>query len=287
MTNEEQKCHKAHRSALYVPGDKPRALEKAPNLGADLLILDLEDAVGPGQKAPARENARIAAASWRASSSQTLLRVNAPDTAEFEADIALAAELGFDGIALPKVESVLALQEAHADLNTLGCSGPLWAVIETPLGIVNLKEICEIAGDVDLIGLIAGTNDLCAGLDCLCDGDRGPIVAHLQALVLHARAFGLIALDGVYNNFRDQAGLIAQTQEGLRLGFEGKTLIHPDQIAGVHAALRPDAAALEAARALVTAFEDPANVGKGAISHQGRMVEAMHYHQALRLIARA
>lgn len=287
MTNEEQKCHKARRSALYVPGDKPRALEKAPGLGADLLILDLEDAIAPGQKEAAREGARAAAASWRASSSQTLLRVNAPDTAEFEADIALAAELGFDAIVLPKVESVLALREARSDLNAMGCTQPLWAVIETPLGVVRLKELCEIAANIDLIGLIAGTNDLCAGLDCLCEGDRSPIAAHLQTIVLHARAFGLTALDGVYNNFRDEAGLIIEAQEGLRLGFEGKTLIHPAQIAVVHAALRPDAAALEAARALVAAFEDPANAGKGAISHQGRMVEAMHYHQALRLIARA
>jgi len=272
------------RSALFVPAFKPRAIEKAAHVGADLLILDLEDAVGPEEKEEARERVGEAMEAWSASGAVRAVRVNGGDTPWGQADMREAARA--DAVVLPKVDQVGDLHAGRTALNAHGTSIPIWAMVETPLGLMNLGGIAGATG-TGLAGLIAGTNDLAKELRCSADHERLALVPHLAHIVCAARARGLYALDGVYNHFRDPKGFRAEAEQGRALGFDGKTLIHPGQVDLAHLYFGPTSAELERAARIVAAFADPENAGKGVISLDGDMVERLHLDAARALLSAA
>lgn len=259
------------RSLLYVPGSNARALEKAAGLPADMLIVDLEDAVPADRKIEAREAMR-AAVTAGFPGKRVAVRVNATGTAEQPDDIAAIAGLTLDAVVLPKVD-------APSDLDPLrGVGLPVFAMIETPTAIYAARDI---AADPAVAGLIAGLNDLAHELK-LPDGmDRGAMSHAIQAIVLAARAGGVWGFDGVYNAIDDAAGFAAEAAEGRRLGFDGKTLIHPSQVDPCNAAFAPSEREIAAAEALVAAATG------GAQRHDGRMIEDMHVAAARMLLERA
>lgn len=272
------------RSALFVPASKPRAIEKAAHVGADLLILDLEDAVGPEEKTDARAIVEDAMRSWESSGAIRAVRINALETEWGAADLRSAARA--DAIILPKVEQVGDLHAARSALSSHGSSIPIWAMVETPRALLALNAIASAVG-TGLAGLIAGTNDLSKELRCSLEHDRLALVPHLVNMVCAARARGLYVLDGVYNHFRDPKGFRAEAEQGRALGFDGKTLIHPGQVDLAHLYFGPTARDLEQAAKVVAAFADPDNAGKGVISLDGNMVERLHLEAARALLSTA
>jgi citrate lyase subunit beta/citryl-CoA lyase len=275
------------RSALFVPGDKPRALEKAPGLGADVLMLDLEDAVAPDNKAAARAAAPGAIASFRACGALAVLRVAEPDSPDLDADLACVAKARPDAVLVAKVDHPDQLAPIRRGLVDAGVEPALWAMIESPRAILNLDVFAADGPGLRLTALVAGTNDLAEQLRLPEAGRRSGCEPHLARLVLAARAGGMAALDGVYNAYTDSEGFMAEARAGRALGFDGKTLIHPSQVGPANAAFGPDEAEIEWARKVAAAFEDPANAGKGAVPVEGRMVEAMHLRQARAVLAAA
>ncbi|MFT4090415.1 MAG: CoA ester lyase [Asticcacaulis sp.] len=261
----------ALRSVLFVPAANIRALEKLAQLKVDAVIIDLEDSVGVAERETAIAHIRLIAGQGGLKLRPTLLRISGD--AEGLAAGAALMPLGFAGIVVPKVEGA-------ADLERVAkvCGGAIWAMIETPLGVVNLKDIC--GANVALQGLIAGPNDLRHGLRSIAAEDRADIAQALSLIVLHGRAAGLRVIDGVYNNFRDEAGLQAECVQGRQFGFDGKTLIHPAQIDIANQAFGASEAEREWARAVVAAFAQPENADKGVVSVSGEMVERMHLERA-------
>jgi len=256
------------RSALFLPASNPRAIEKARTLDADLTILDLEDAVSPAAKNGARAAALSAVA--RFGERPVAIRINGAGSEWHEADVGAVAASGAACVVVPKVEDAGALVALGAQLGK-----PLVAMIESPLGVFEARRIAACAG---VIGLFIGTNDLTAALRV---PDRAGLTTALQMVVLAARAAGCWVLDGVYNQLDDPHGFSAECASGRALGFDGKTLIHPNQLPPCHAAFSPSAAELEDARALIAA------AGEGASRFRDRMVEAMHVASAQALLARA
>ena len=279
------------RSVLYVPAANPKALAKAASLACDAVIFDLEDAVAP----EAKDAARVALEAHfrqgdQVAGQERVIRVNAASSAWGAQDMTAAARCRPHAVLLPKVETGAALAEARRLLDGAGGAGVrLWAMIETPRGIVDLREIASVGArdDVGLDCLVAGTNDIAKETGLPLPAGRGTIEHWLALIVIHARAFGLDAVDGVYNDFRDEAGFAAECLAGALAGFDGKTLIHPGQIGPANAAFSPGEAALAEARAIVAAFAEPANAGKGVISVDGRMVELLHAEMARRTLAKA
>ncbi|MFS0736789.1 CoA ester lyase [Sphingomonas sp. 1P06PA] len=255
------------RSALYLPASNPRAIEKARTSAADLVILDLEDAV----KAEDKDRARAAAVEAAAGFGRPVaIRVNGAGTAWHQADLAAVRKAAVDYVVLPKVE--------HPGQAMLDLPMPVLAMIETPTAIFAAHGIAAAA---PVAGLIAGTNDLAAELRLPPGAPRTSLALSLQTIVLAARAAGILALDGVYNAFKDETGLALECADGRALGFDGKTLIHPDQIAVANRAFGPSAAEIEEARALIAAFTG------GAERYGDRMIEGMHVAAARRLLAMA
>ena len=271
MTPSDYSADHPPRSLLYVPGSNARALEKAGGLAADMLIVDLEDAVPADRKAEARAAMR-AAVTAGFPGKRVAVRVNATGSAEQADDIAALAGLALDAVVLPKVD-------APSDLDPLCDLGlPILAMIETPAAIYAARDI---AADPAVTGLIAGLNDLAHELK-LPDGmDRGAMSHAIQAIILAARAGEVWVFDGVYNAIDDAAGFAAEVAEGRRLGFDGKTLIHPSQVDPCNTAFAPSEREIAAAEALVAAATG------GAQRHDGRMIEDMHVAAARALLARA
>ncbi|UQN07733.1 CoA ester lyase [Deinococcus sp. QL22] len=257
------------RSVLYVPGDKPRAIEKARGLGADAIILDLEDAVAPEAKAQARENVRLAlrAGSWRV---PVLVRVNGLGTEHEHADREMALLSGAAGLVLPKTEDASAVAALSLGL-------PLWAMIETPAGVLHAAAIAAVPG---VAGLLVGANDLARALRTGPHPERLPLLHALSAVVLAARAAGKLPLDAVFNDITDGEGLARECAQGRMLGFAGKTVIHPGQIAAANAAYGVTAAQATDARALLSAWETARTEGKSVATYQGSLVEQMHVDAA-------
>jgi citrate lyase subunit beta/citryl-CoA lyase len=273
------------RSVLYMPGSNARALEKARSLAADALILDLEDAVAPDAKAAARDLACAAVQAGGYGHRELVMRVNALDTPWGAADIAAAASAAPDAVLVPKPGTAADILRAAEALSNAGAPDKtrLWAMVETPLAILNLKEIASASPR--LACLVMGTNDLVKETRADLSANRRPALYWLSATVTAARAFGLDALDGVYNNFKDAAGFRAECVHGRRLGFDGKTLIHPDQVATANEVFAPPEADVAWARKVIAAFEAPENAGKGVITMEGRMVELLHAEMARRTVA--
>lgn len=271
-----------HRSALFMPASNARALEKARNLPCDIVILDLEDAVAPDRKTAARA-AALDAVTTGFGDRGCVVRANAPGTAIGQDDLAALAGSGADAVLLSKVDGVSDLIAAR---EVLGPDIPLWAMIETAKGIVALPAIVA-AANLGLTGLVAGTNDLALDLRCRVDDRRTALLPHLAAIVAAARAGGLIALDGVLNTIDDSDRLTAECVQGRDWGFDGKTLIHPIQIAAANTAFGPDAAEIAWAERVIAAFADPAHDDHGAIRLDGAMVERLHLAEAERIVALA
>lgn len=275
-----------HRSALYMPGSKPRALEKARSLPADVLILDLEDAVLPEDKPRARALVADMLRSGGYGMRRLVVRINALDTEWGRADLASAAAAAGPGaILLPKVETPEDIRAAAALLDGAPAAIRLWAMMETPRAVLNAAAIA--ASHRRLECLVMGTNDLAKDLGAAQTADRFALVPSLALCLLAARAEGLIAIDGVHNAFRDLDGLQAACAMGRDLGFDGKTLVHPDQIATANAVFGPTGDEIARARAQVAAFEAAAARGEGVAVLDGRIVENLHVAMARRLLARA
>lgn len=277
------------RSVLYMPGSNARALEKAREIGADALILDLEDAVAPDAKALARDQVCAAVKTGGYGRRELVIRVNGPDTNWFAADLAAAAEAKPDAILIPKVSSAETLLDIGAKLHGLWAAPEtrIWAMIETPLAILDIERIARAARDPAsrLACFVMGTNDLAKETRARFVPGRAPMLPWLTSAILAARAYGIDIVDGVYNDLKDEAGFAAECEQGRDLGFDGKTLIHPGQVAVANAVFSPDEAELARAQAIIAAFALPENAGKGAIQLDGRMVERLHAEMAMRVVA--
>lgn len=256
------------RSMLYVPGDKPRAIEKALTLGADAVILDLEDAVAPEKKTEARHNVREALrADWAC---PVLVRVNGHGSEWEHEDREMALHAGVDGLVLPKVEDA---RQLHA----LQVHVPLWAMIETPCGVLAAPEIAAVPG---VAGLLVGANDLARALRTRTHPDRLPLLHALSAVVLAARACGKVPVDAVYNDVRDLQGFERECLQGRALGFAGKTVIHPGQVAAANEAYGVSEAEAQSARGLLAAWSAARAEGRSVATYQGALVEQMHADEA-------
>ena len=273
--------HRPLRSALYIPGSKPRALEKARNLPTDSIIFDLEDAVSAESKSEAHVILRAALAQGGYGARLKIVRINALNTPWGEADLQALDGLDVDAVLLPKVNSA---GDLDALANVVGAKWPLWAMLETPLGILNAGEI---AAHPLLQALVAGTNDLAKDLKCQLTLTRDSLQMALQALVLAARAHDVALLDGVYNQFQDEEGLIAQCRQGRSLGFDGKTLIHPAQLSAANRCFAPSADEIELAQRQISAFEEAEAAGQGVAVLDGTIIENLHIETARKTLAMA
>jgi len=268
-----------YRSVLYIPGSRPRALEKARTLPVDAIIFDLEDAVSIDEKEAARGT--LASALQQSYDGRAcIVRINALDTPWGRADAEAVVAMQPDAVLLPKVDSPAhldALAEITGDL-------PIWAMMETPLGMLNAAAI---AAHPLLAGMVMGTNDLAKDLQCRFRPDRLPLQTGLGLCLLAAKAHGTVIVDGVYNAFKDDAGLEAECAQGRDMGFDGKTLIHPAQVEIANMAFAPTEAELDLARRQITAFAEAEAAGQGVAVVDGKIVENLHVSTAREMLARA
>lgn len=273
------------RSVLYMPGSNPRALEKARGIPADGLIFDLEDAVAPTAKPSARNTVAAALRCADYGQRTRILRVNGLDTEWGLDDLAAAAEMPLDGVLFPKIGSagnLLAAAEAMLAARVAD-SVAVWAMMETPAGILNAGEIA--AAHPRLAGFVLGTNDLATDLRAADTPDRSPLLTSISLCALAARAHGLACLDGVHNNFRDEPGFRAACRQGREMGLDGKTLIHPAQVAPCNEIFSPTEAEAELAQLQVSAYEEAIREGRAVAVVNGRIVENLHVETAKRLLA--
>ena len=267
------------RSVLFMPGSNTRALEKARTLAADVLILDLEDAVAPEMKLEARTEVAAALRAGGYGRREIVVRVNALSTPWGRDDVAAAAAAGADAILLPKVE---AAETVSAAVAALGPAPAVWCMLETPRGILNAAAI---ATNPRVTALVMGTSDLTKDLHARVTRERLPLVTSLQLCVLAARSAGITALDGVHLDLDDDAGFAAACRQAADFGFEGKTLIHPRQIALANELFAPAAGEVDWARRVIAAHADALARGHGVAVLDGRLVENLHVDDARRVLA--
>jgi citrate lyase subunit beta/citryl-CoA lyase len=276
---------RARRSVLYMPGANERALEKAKALDADSLILDLEDSVAPDAKHDARARVAAAVKGGGYGKRELAIRINGLDTPWGVEDLKMAAEVNPDAILVPKVArpgDIVNVSRIHAGMG--GASDTrMWAMMETPMAIFNVREIASVHQVARLSCLVLGTNDLLKESRALATGGRFAILPWLSMTLLAARAYGLDVLDGVYNDFRDEAGFRAECEQGRALGMDGKTLIHPGQITVCNELFSPAPEEVDWSRKIIAAFKLPENAAKGVITVEGRMVERLHLAMAQRV----
>lgn len=269
-----------YRSVLYIPGSKPRALDKARSLPVDAIIFDLEDAVSVDEKVNARGTLAEALAAGGYGARMKIVRINGLDT-EWGADDARAvADMDADAVLLPKVNSPADLDKLAALTGDLA----IWAMMETPRGMLNADAI---AAHPKLTGMVMGTNDLAKDLQTRFRADRVPLITSLGLCLLAAKANGVVIVDGVYNAFKDDAGLKAECDQGRDMGFDGKTLIHPAQVDVTNTAFAPSEAETDLARRQIAAFEEAEAAGQGVAVVDGRIVENLHVATAREILAKA
>ncbi len=276
---------KPRRSVLYMPGSNARALEKAKTLPADAVILDLEDAVAPDAKEDARDQVIAAVKAGGFGPREVIIRANALGTGWGSADLAAIAQSGADGVLLPKVESAGDIHRAEQTLKNAGAPDTLaiWSMIETPRAILHLEAIADASERQKV--WVMGTNDLVKDMRAQFVPGRSPLLPILTFAVLAGRAGGLTILDGVYNDIKDEDGFAAECKQGLDMGFDGKTLIHPSQLAPANEIFAPTDDEVSFAKQVIAAFEAPEAAGKGVLKVEGKMVELLHRDQALRTVA--
>ena len=276
------RASRPRRSVLYLPASNARALEKARSLACDTIILDLEDAVSPDAKAEAREGAVAAVQAGGFGDREVVIRANGLDTPWGADDLAAAAKVRPDAVLIPKVSHP---EDLAVIRTTLGGEVPIWAMIETCAAMFRLDALGAESVNVGVEAWVIGTNDLAKEMRCQLTVDREPLITALSLSLMAARAHRLTIIDGVFNDIGDEAGLARQCAQAAAFGFDGKSLIHPSQIAAANAAFTPDASAVAWARTVVSAFEQPESAGKGVLKVDGRMVERLHYAEAQRLIS--
>ena len=265
-----------YRSALYIPGSRPRALDKARGLPVDVILFDLEDAVTPDEKLTARATLADELGKGGYGDRLKVVRINGLDTEWGEDDAKAANAMDCDAVLLPKVNSA-------ADVDALAAltNKPVWAMMETPLGILNALEI---AAHPKIEGFVMGTNDLAKDLNTRT---RDAMVTSLQMCLLAARAHGVVAIDGVFNAFKDEDGLKVECEQGRDFGFDGKTLIHPAQVAVANAAFAPTEAEIDLATRQIAAFAEAEAGGQGVAVVDGKIVENLHIVTARATLAKA
>jgi citrate lyase subunit beta/citryl-CoA lyase len=277
------------RSVLFMPATNARAIEKARTLPADGIILDLEDAVAPEAKERGRKQAVEAVKAGRFGSREVFIRVNGLDTPWFTDDLSAVVQAAPDAVLLPKVTDPHFLEmvgtrllDMHADRRIR-----VWAMMETPMAILRAAEIAAVVkdGETRLDGFVMGTNDLVKDTHGRIVPGRGPLVPLLMTCIAAARAYGLTILDGVFNDLQYTKGFEQECIQGRDMGFDGKTLVHPSQIAPCNSVFSPPAVEIDEARKIIAAFERPENKDKGVIAIDGRMVERMHADMARRTVA--
>jgi len=295
MTKSSSRPVRPRRSVLYLPANNARALDKLRGLSCDSVVFDLEDSIAPGAKDEARENLRGFFSDGRAAAlpagMEKVIRINALSSPWGGEDLLAARGCKPDAILIPKVEApedILAVEDA-LDQTDAPAGLRLWAMIETPRGVMNAGQIARMARSdgARLDCFITGTNDLLKETGVASLPGQPWLSSWLMQIVLAARAYGLDVLDGVYNDFKDEAGLARECADGQAMGFDGKTLIHPAQISPANQAFGIAPEQLSEAKAIAAAFALPDNQKRGVISHEGRMVERLHLEMAERLIEKA
>lgn len=277
------------RSVLYMPGSNARALEKAKTLPADGVILDLEDAVAPDAKAEARKQVAAAVKAGGFGPREVVIRTNGISTPWFSEDVDAAVASGPDAILVPKVETAKQLESIGQRLLDTHANRKIkvWAMIETPLAIFNVYDLARAATDSEtrLACFVLGTNDLAKETRARQIPGRAPMLPWLSNAVLAGHAFGIDVLDGVYNDLSNADGFVNECEQGRDFGFDGKTLIHPNQIEPCNRVFSPSESEIAQAREMIAEFEKPENKGKGVVQIKGRMVERMHAEMAQRTVA--
>lgn len=272
------------RSVLYMPAANERALEKAKGIPSDAIIFDLEDAVSPDAKDTARAQAVAAANSGEYGKRELTIRCNGLDTPWGAADIAAAASACITAVVIPKISSTAELDAVSKALDAAGAPAEMkiWAMVETPTAILDCRAI---ASHPRVQVLVMGTNDLAKELRASQVPGRAPLVHHLATALLSAREAGKPILDGVYNDIKNAEGFRAECEQGAQMGFDGKTLIHPDQVAIANDVWAPSAEEVEHAHRVIAAFDEALAAGKGVVQLDGRMIENLHVDNARRAIA--
>ncbi len=269
-----------YRSVLYIPGSKERALEKARGLAADAIIFDLEDAVAPDAKVEARAILKAELDKGGYGNRAKIVRINGFDTEWGKDDVAAFVGADIDAILMPKVGSAAQLDELAALIPDVD----LWAMMETPIGMLNAAEI---AAHPRLKGFVMGTNDLAKELNTRFRADRLPMMGGLHMCLIAAKAHGVVIVDGVYNAFKDEEGLKAECDQGRDMGMDGKTLIHPAQLDIANAAFAPSEAEIDLAKRQIAAFEEAEASGQGVAVVDGKIVENLHVETAKSILAKA
>ncbi len=280
---------KLKRSVLAMPGSNARALEKGKTLKADVLMFELEDGVAEAAKETARAQVAEAVKGGGYGDRQIVVRVNARGSEWYKPDIAAIAPAGPDAIVIPKVNSRDDILKAAADIVAAGAplKTKLWAMIETPRAIFDIEKIASAADDPAsrLDVLVLGPNDIAKSTRARLTPGRPALLSWLSAGVLAARVHGIESIDGIYNDFTDEAGLRREAEQGRDMGFDGKMLIHPNQIAPVNEIFAPTAEEVDFARRIIAIFDEPENLEKGVVQIDGKMVERLHLDIARRTLA--
>jgi citrate lyase subunit beta/citryl-CoA lyase len=276
--------YRPRRSVLYMPAANERALEKAKDIQADALIFDLEDAVAPDSKEVAREQACAAAASSEYGNRELTIRCNGLDTPWGRDDVLAAAAAGPAAVVIPKVDGSSYLDEISELLNQGGApsSTQIWAMVETPIGILHVEEI---ARHERMSVMVLGTNDMAKELRASITADRQALLPYLAMCLLSARAAGVAILDGVYNDIKDESGFKDVCVQGAEMGFDGKTLIHPNQVAPTNEIFSPSLDELDFHRRIIEEFEAAEKEGRGVLTVDGKMIENLHVDEARRALA--
>lgn len=276
--------YRPRRSVLYMPAANERALEKAKDIQADALIFDLEDAVAPDSKEVAREQACAAAASSEYGNRELTIRCNGLDTPWGKDDVLAAAAAGPAAVVIPKVDGSSYLDEISELLNQGGApsSTQIWAMVETPIGILHVEEI---ARHERMSVMVLGTNDMAKELRASITADRQALLPYLAMCLLSARAAGVAILDGVYNDIKDESGFKDVCVQGAEMGFDGKTLIHPNQVAPTNEIFSPSLDELDFHRRIIEEFEAAEKDGRGVLTVDGKMIENLHVDEARRALA--
>jgi citrate lyase subunit beta/citryl-CoA lyase len=276
------------RSVLYMPGSNARAIEKARTLPADAVILDLEDSVAPEAKAAARQQVMDAVTAGFGPR-EVIVRINGLDTQWWLDDLNAVARAKPDAVLVPKVSRPNHLEDVAERLVDISADQKIrvWAMMETPLAVLNARDIAAAASDVEtrLTAFVMGTNDLAKETRAKITPGRAAMLPWLMNCVAAARAFGLDIIDGVYNDLADADGFARECGEAREMGFDGKTLIHPNQIAPCNTAFSPNAEEVAQAQKIIAAFDLPENRDKGVVQLEGRMVERLHADMARRTVA--
>ena len=268
------------RSVLYIPGSRSRALEKARGLPADAIIFDLEDAVAPDEKIVARETLAGELAKDGYAHRVKLVRINGLDTGWGRDDARAVADMNCDAVLVPKVESAADIDAVRVVIPDL----PVWCMIETPRGVLNALEIADCAA---VEGFVLGTNDLAKDIGCATGGDRAAMMTALQTTLMAARAAGIACVDGVFNAFKDDEGLVFECEQGRSLGMDGKSLIHPAQIDTANRVFAPTEEQIDLSKRQIEAYDAAIAKGEAVAVVDGKIVENLHVETARSILAKA